>query len=247
MAPGPSNRNRTALVVGGVVALVALVVGAVLLVGGDDDEAGPSTSTSEAPTTSTTGPTTSTSAPDPADVALAAYPDLRGGGRFDDPQALVEAFATEVLGFDTDLAVGELQQGDARSGEIEVRPGAAGATTVVPVRRISDDTWVVVAAVSDLIRLDEPAAGAAVTSPLTLRGAATAFEGHVDVALYADGQAAPIATTFVTGTGDGNPGPFEGELEFELPDGATHGVLVLTAAGGEDGTTIYATAVRVAF
>jgi hypothetical protein len=65
------------------------------------------------------------------------------------------------------------------------------------------------------------------------------------VLLFADGSTEPIARTFVTGRGDGVLGPFEGALEFDVPDGAERGTLVLISPSGEDGSTIAAAAVRV--
>ena len=251
-----TTQKRVVLVAGAVLAVVALLLG-IALAGDDDgdgDDAGTtttaSTSTTSEPTSTTSGPTTTTAPPTAEDLDVAAFPDLRGGARFQDPEALVKAFATQVLGFDTDLEVGELQLGDSRSGEIAVRPtaeGGPGPVTTVAVRQISDDSWVVVTAYTETIQVVAPETGMPVSSPLALEGSAAAFEGHVDVALYALGQPTPIGTTFVTGRGDGVLGDFTGELTFEVPDGATHGVLVLSAPSAQDGTTWAATAIRVRF
>ena len=59
----------------------------------------------------------------------------------------------------------------------------------------------------------------------------------MQVRLYADGVQEPIGETFVTGRGDGVLGDFTGEIEFTNDTGATHGVLVLNSASGEDGAT----------
>ena len=256
MTASERGQGRLVLVLGVLVVALAAVVGVLLVTDDDgDDDVSTATSTTEDSTTSS-GPSTTadgsttTVAPTAGDLDVAAFPDLRSGQRFSEPDALVTAFATQVLGFDTDVEVGDLQQGDSRSGEVPIRPGGAGSqtpTTTVLVRQVSDDSWVVVAAVTDSIRLDEPAALATLRSPQALTGAAAAFEGHVDVTLYADGETAPIATTFVTGRGDGVLGEFAGQLTFEVPVGATHGLLVLSSPSGEDGTTWAATAVRVRF
>jgi hypothetical protein len=42
-------------------------------------------------------------------------------------------------------------------------------------------------------------------------------------------------------------GPFSGELAFDLPADAQHGVLVLLEPSAEDGSTIAATVIRVHF
>ena len=99
---------------------------------------------------------------------------------------------------------------------------------MVLVRQLGDGSWFVIGATTETIVLTTPANGARITSVQPLLGEASAFEGHVDVALYADGRGSPIATTFVTGRGDGVLGQFEGGLDFDVPDGATHGTLVLT-------------------
>ena len=56
------------------------------------------------------------------------------------------------------------------------------------------------------------------------------------VQLYADGSNAPIGATNVLGRGDGVLGDFSGTLSFTVPEGATHGVLVLSegSVGGRD-------------
>lgn len=249
MQEAPTNRNRWLLGLGALVVVLALVIAALLIADDDEDDVdtGGSTTTTAEDTTSTTEATTTSSMPSSiVDPTTVVFPDPSTSRRFDAPEALVTAFATDLLGFGAPI-VGELQQGDSRSGEIEVRPFAQGEPTTVLVRQMEDDTWFVLGTVVESIRLDSPEAGATIASPLELAGAAHAFEGTVDVRLYADGTTEPIATTFVTGRGDGVLGDFEGELTFEAPAGAEHGVLVLSSAGGEDGSTIAATVIRVHF
>ncbi len=254
MTAPEQGRGRVVAVLGMLVVGFAVLVAVLLFTDDDGDDGDDATTTTEEPGTSSSttdgGPSTTAVTVPPGDLDVAAFPDLRSVDRFGDLQTLAQAFATQVLGFDTDVVVGEFQQGDSRSGEIPIRPGGAGSQTpitTVLVRQVSDGSWVVSGAATDSIRLDEPSPLVTLSSPQELVGAATAFEGHVDVALYADGESAPIATTFVTGGGGGELGPFGGELEFDVPEGATHGLLVLSSAGGEDGTTWTATAVRVRF
>ena len=87
---------------------------------------------------------------------------------------------------------GEFQQGDARSGEIEVRAFAEGAPSVVLLRQLEDDAWYVIGVSTDSIRLTTPQIGDTLTSPQPLEGQAYAFEGNVQVRLYADGVQEPI-------------------------------------------------------
>lgn len=220
----------------------------------------PSTSATTAPPTATTGstpttagstpttavvPTTTTTvAPPPVDRATPIFPDPSTARRFDAPEALVAAFATEVVGM-TDPIVGDFAQGDSRSGEVEVRGFAGGAPTTVLVRRLEDDTWFVLGAVTASIQPDQPAAFDTVVSPLALTGAAFAFAGTVQVTMFADGTDAPVGATFVTGRGDGVLGPYEGAIEFTTPD--AFGWLLYTSEGGEDGAPIEFAAVRLRF
>lgn len=240
----PTNQQRNVLIaVVAVVAAVAIALAVVVVDGGDDDT---TTTTSPSTTTTTAAPSTTTTVP-PGDLAIAAFPDLTTGARYTDPVEVARAFATELLGFRDDVVVGELQQGDSRSGEVQVHPAATSAITTVLVRQISDDSWVALGAGTDTIVLDAPLAGSKVASPEPLRGAASAYEGNVIVRLLRDGSTQPVATTFVTGRGDGTLGPFTGELTFTVPKGVSRGLLVLVAPNGEDSSTNAALAIRIGF
>jgi len=248
------NRNRLLIGLGSAAAIVALVLGAVALTGNDDEPVATDgttnateQTTTTAPTTITSAPTTSTTAFTPTvDPALPIFPDPSTSRRFDDPVAAATAFITDLVGFSAPV-VGEFAQGDSRSGEVEVRGFAEGQPTVVLVRQLEDDTWFVIGATTESIQLAIPAAGDTITSPQALTGMAYAFEGTVHVRLYVDGVQEPIAETFVTGRGDGELGDFQGELEFTNDINASHGVLVLTSEGGEDGAPIAAQVIRVRF
>ncbi len=251
------NRKRLLIGLGSAAAVIAVVVGALALTGDDDEEPvateGTSTTTqapttTDATTTTTiTEETTTTTAPFAVvDPAAAVFPNPETSQRFDDPVALVDVFARGPLGF-SDPILSAFQQGDARSGEIEVRAFAAGDPTVVLVRQLEDDTWFVIGAETESIQLASPAAGEAISSPQALAGQAYAFEGTVAVFLFGPDLGAPIAETFVTGRGDGELGDFTGEVTFTVPDGAEFGTLYLTSSGGEDGGTVAAQVVRVRF
>jgi hypothetical protein len=232
----------------GVAAAIAAVVAGVLVFTNDDDEP---VATDDTTTTSTTEGSTTTSESttttlqfQSVDPDLPVFPDPTTSRRFDDPVAVATAFATDLVGM-TDPVVGEFAQGDSRSGEVDVRGFAEGAPTTVLVRQLEDDAWWVIGATTDAIQLATPEPRSTITSPQPLVGMAYAFEGTVNVRLYVDGTQEPIAETFVTGRGDGVLGDFSGELEFTDPTGATHGVLLLTSAGGQDDAPIEAAAVRV--
>lgn len=239
-AQGHSTRNRL-LGVAAAAAVAAVIVGITL--SNDDDRRIDTTGTTvEETTTSTT--TTSVVAPQ-VDPSVPVFPDPSTSRRFLDPQEVAAAFATDLLGF-TDLVVGDFMAGDSRSGEVELRAFAGGNPTTVLVRRLEDDTWFVIGANVETIRLDSPGAGTTIASPLRLTGAAWAFEGHVAVRLFADGVMEPIAQSYVTGRGD-EMGDFSGEVTFEAPAGAKHGVLVLYEPSAKDGGTVAATVIRVRF
>jgi hypothetical protein len=242
-------RQRNVLI--GVMAVIVVAAIALVLavVGGDDDPSTTTTTSSTSTSTSTTSTTTPTTSTTLAAGALdsAVYPDLAAGTPFADPAEMVRSFATQVLGFDTDVVVGKLQQGDDRSGEVAIHAPGSTAITTVPVRQISEGSWIVLGASTDSIRLDTPIAGSAISSPQPLIGAAYAFEGTVDVTLHADGEHTAIATSFVMGRGDGVLGAFNKPLSFTVPAGAKRGVLVLSSANGGDGTTVAAIAIRVRF
>ncbi len=203
----------------------------------------PTTTTESSTTTSTTESTTTTTTFQGVDPAVPVFPDPTTSQRFDSPDSAAHEFAIWI-GY-TDPVLGELQQGDARSGEIELRSFAGGAPSVLMLRQLEDDAWYVVGVSTDSIRLTTPAIGDTLTSPQPLEGQAYAYEGNVQVRLYADGVQEPIGQTHVTGRGDGVLGDFTGELAFTNDTGATHGVLVLNGTSGEDGSPVDLSAIRV--
>ena len=239
------TRKRVLIGLGAAAAVAALVVAAVVLTDDDDEPVssdGTSTSTTEE-TTTTEPSTTTTTTFQGVDLDTPIYPDPTTSQRFSDPESAAREFA--LWAAYTDPVIGEFQQGDGRSGEIEVRAFAEGAPSVVLLRQLEDDAWYVIGVSTDAIRLTTPQIGDTLTSPQPLEGQAYAFEGTVLVRLYADGVQEPIGETFVTGRGDGVLGDFSGEIEFTNDTGATHGVLVLYSPSGEDGGTIEVSAIRV--
>jgi Immunoglobulin-like domain of bacterial spore germination len=253
--PGPAGQRPhrpTTLIVALVlaVAVIAALVAVLVWQRDDEEDAVTEPTTTDAPVTTepaTTGSTAAptTAAPAPGDTATAVFPDASTSQRFDDPVAATRAFAVDFVGF-TDPVVGEFMQGDARSGEVEVRPRADGPATTVFVRQLgADDTWWVLGSATGGITLDTPGAGDTVTSPLTLTGSALAFEGNVGVEVREDGAREPIGTGVVTGGGDVER-PFEGQVEFSAPN-AEGGALVLLTRSAEDGRVWQAAVTRVRF
>ena len=274
-SPNDAGRSpRWQLVIGAVVILAALIVALVLVTGGDDDSDSAATTdgaTTTEMTTETTETTTETTAapstePPATDMPTteppsteppsteppieatrhAIWPWSDTSTRFSDPVEAATNFATDYLGF-TDPVVGDFQAGDSRSGEVEVTAGTVGPTTVVFVRQLTpDDTWWVLGAASQNITVEQPEQAEVVSSPLTISGTASAFEGTVDVELRADGNGEPIYEGFVTGSGSPEPGPYEATIEFTSP-GPIGGALVLISRSPEDGRVVEASALRIFF
>ena len=244
MTTAPLSRQQLAAVVAAIaVALVAVIVVAVAVTGDDD---GPTTTAS----TTTSGPAStrpgSTDPVPPDEIALAVWPDAGGDVRYDDPVVAALAFATDFVGFTAPVA-GEFRQGDARSGEVDVRPGADGPATTVLVRQVTpDDTWWVLGSTTANIVLESPEALASITSPVPLSGRSSAFEATVQVELRVDGRRPAHAAGFVMGGGGPELEPFQGSLAFD-PPGVGAGALVLFTDSAEDGSIREATVIRVRF
>lgn len=246
MAAQQSDTRRRVLIgLGSAAAVAAVVVGAFALAQDDDEPVTTElTTTTVDSSTTTEGTTTSEPTFVTVDPDQPVFPDPSTSSRFDDPVAVAIAFATDLAGFAEPIA-GPFREGDARSGEVEIRAFPEAAPTTVLVRQLEDDAWWVIGAETDAIQLETPAARDTITSPQPLIGQAYAFEGTVVVRLYVDGGQEPVAETFVTGRGDGVLGDFTGELDFTDPTEATHGVLVLLSQSAQDGSTIDAQVLRV--
>jgi hypothetical protein len=238
----PASR-RIALAIAAI-AVIAAAVAVVALTSGDDGEqAQTSTSTTVAPAT-TIGPSTTASPPTsvPADTATAVYPSAGATVHYSNPVDAARGFAIDFVGF-VDPVVGEFQQGDSQSGEVEVRPSAMGPVTTVLVRRLGTSWWVLGAATPN-IELREPVALATISSPVRLAGVSTAFEANVSVEIRQDGARRPLGEGFVMGGSMGELGPFNGTVEFADPS-APMGAIVLYTASMENGEVWEASVLRV--
>jgi Immunoglobulin-like domain of bacterial spore germination len=149
------------------------------------------------------------------------------------------------VGF-TDPLVGEFMQGDARSGEVEVRPMADRPVTTVFVRQLgTDGTWWVLSSATANITADTPGAGDAISSPVVVRGSALAFEGTVTVEVRQDGTRQPLGSGVVTGGGD-VARPFSGKIAFSAPS-TPYGAVVSLTRSEADGRVWEAAVLRVSF
>lgn len=206
--------------------------------------------TTTAPAVTTTVPTTlprttTTAAPLPPlpDDALWPWPGTTT--RFASPEQVASDFARRFLGVGATLKAPKISGADAT---VEFTPGpTATLTTVLSLRRIDVRGWIVVGCAAPSIIVDQPAAGAAVSSPLTVRGRTQAFEGHVDVEVRSDGMTTPLGRSFGTGASD-QMAPYEASVTFARPP-MPRGTVVVTEPNAEDGAKgpLAATVVRIRF
>lgn len=173
-----------------VIATLLLVVG--VSVGcGDDDNAGEGPTTTTPPTTSTTTSTTPTSSvPSLEQPAIWPAADVV----FDSPQAAAADFVSSVFGVPPEL--GEFQQGDSRSGEIEVllpaeSAGSGAIRSLLLLRQLGPDNgWFVLAAINEQNTITSPASLAQVAAgPLEVSGDGRGFEGLLVVEAIVAGDA----------------------------------------------------------
>jgi len=208
------------------VSFVALV--ALLAACGDDDSGNGSTGTA------TTEPSSTTSAPEGLEQpAIWPAADVA----FDTPEEAAEDFVTEVLGVPPTL--GEFQQGDSRSGEIEVfSPGEGDAGTRVVrglllLRQLGPaNGWFVLAAANDNASITTPASMDEVAAGLlTVEGRARGFEANVVVTAFEAGDAgAELDQVIAQGGAFETPEPFSVTLDLSR---ATPGdTVVLLVRGG---------------
>ena len=206
---------------------------------------GCSSNTSTSSSTSTTAPsTTSTTSPQSA-TWTAVWPTAASNIRYQTPEAAALGFATGYLHM-VNPVIGQFRQGDSRSGEMPVQPSATGPETTVLVRKLgSDNSWWVLGAGTAAIRLTEPVWNASITSPVTLKGTAMAYEGTVQTQVREDDNSKPLGEGYVTGRGDAM-GPFNGSLAFTKAT-SKYGAVVLFTISGKDGSVMEASVIRVQF
>ena len=196
---------------------------------GDDDDAGGGEDT-----TTTSGASTTTTSPAELEQP-AIWP--AAGVVFDTPAAAAEDFVTSALGVPPTL--GEFQQGDARSGEIEVfSPGEGPSATpvvrgVLLMRQLGpDEGWFVIAATSDHQTITAPSSGDQVTAgPLVVEGSGRGFEGTIVVTAFRAGEAEPELDELVTQGGAQEASePFT--VTLDLSDASPGETVALLVRGG---------------
>jgi len=183
-----------------------------------------------------------------------------GDRRFLDPVVAAREFASRYLGM-ADPVVFDFGQAGPGEGEVPVgfrySEGRTPVdnpqpTTTVVVRQLGRQggagAWTVTAAAARNIEVSGPQPLARVSSPLALTGRASAFEGHVNVSVREDAMLADasLGDGFVTGRGDGELGPFNGQVTFRSPS-KPGGAVVFFDRSAADGQVLAATVVRVLF
>ena len=177
---------------------------------------------------------------------VATWPPPSSSLRFTNPTAAALSFATSVLRMTTPVARA-FQRGDSRSGEVPIVTTTNGPLTTVLVRRLApDDTWWVLGSSCSTVTITQPSALEKVSSPLTLSGQSTAFEGVINFSLYQDDARAPLVAGTTMGGSNGVVGKYRATLRFATP--AKHfGTLVVYSRSAKDGSVLDASAIRVAF
>ena len=192
----------------------------------------------------TTRKQTSTTKAIAADLSTAVFPV--GDVRYSNPRAAARAFAEEYVGF-TSPMVGDFVAGDSRSGEVPIRATDRGVVTTVSVRQLdSAGHWWVIGSSTPNLVLTSPSAGAAIKSPVTLKGQSTAFEATFNVEIRQDRTAPPLGGGPAMGGSNGDMGPFTDVVSFTQPT-QPQGAIVLKTYSSKDGNVVEASVIRVTF
>lgn len=190
----------------------------------DGDDAASTTTTTESEAT-TTSSTTATTAPTTASTAQPATDN--------DPHDAAEAFMIRHFP-GSNAALGDFQQGDSQSGEVEAfRPREGGGTANLAstlLLRQADGEWVVIGAVNPNVTIESPENGGEVPAgPVTVSGVGRGFEALLVARAYdADGEL--IAEAIGNGGAQAEPLPYE--IELDLSEAEPGSEVVITVNGG---------------
>jgi hypothetical protein len=228
-------------------ALVLLAASALAACGDSDDdvdvtgEAQTSSPDDSTGTTTDSGDTTSTTGGGPTPGTVVVWEPSTPSGVATD---VAVAFAAEYLG----IAGAQTADDDADAGcaaDVPVTKGPSGATTTVSLAQ-GDEGCVVIGATTESIVVDQPGAGAEITSPVSVSGQAQAFEGTVVVEVRPALGTQALGEGFVTGQSDALA-PFSGTVDFVSGTEAGGEAAVVFFAPDEsgEGTAISATVVGV--
>lgn len=216
--------------------LAAALLGACSDDDGDDDAT--TTTASSAPAESTTS---TTAGPEESTTSTTAAPEA-------DPAEVAARFlATFFPG--TTATVGEFQQGDAQSGEVQVfRPAEGGGTANVAsilLLRIVDGEWQVTGAANPNVTIEAPENGAEVDAgPLAVTGVGRGFEATLVASVF-DLEGNGIVEAVGSGGAQAEPLPYEITLDLTGVEPGTELVLVVAGGTGLEGDPGEFSAVRI--
>lgn len=161
--------------------------------------------------------------------------------------AAASAFLRQVAGM-TDLVAGEVRHTGTGAADVGLRPDSGtGPVTTVTLRQQADGTWVPAGAHTAAIRIDQPAGLQAISSPVTIAGQSSAFEGQLSVGVMhlAGGSVTVLGRSGSISGGSMGAGPFQGQVAFVRPPTAGTTWLVVSYQSARTGATAGATAVQV--
>ncbi|MGQ0433807.1 MAG: Gmad2 immunoglobulin-like domain-containing protein [Microthrixaceae bacterium] len=215
---------------------MVVLVGALVLIGcgsDDDDSADTTSTTAPSETTTTDGTTTTNGLVRLEQPAIWPAPEVV----FTTPEAAAEDFVSKVLGVPP--ALGEFQQGDSRSGEIEVRSLGEGANATPVVRSVlllrqlgPDDGWFILAAVNDHETITEPEPRSEVAAgSINVAGVGRGFEANVVVRAIVAGDASNQLDQVITQGGSTETSePYS--VTLDLSGAAPGATVMLIVRGG---------------
>lgn len=214
--------------------VAVVLVGGLLLIGCGSDGASTTSSTTTSSTTTTTAQSSTTTKPAGLEQpAIWPAADVV----FTTPEAAATDFVSKVLRVPP--ALGEFQQGDARSGEMEVLSRGEGANATSVVRSLlllrqlgPHDGWFILAAVNDKVTITTPASSSEVAAgPVSVQGVGRGFEANLVVSALGAGDAARQLDQVITQGGSAEtPEPYSVSLDLS---GASPGdTVVLLIKGG---------------
>lgn len=183
-----------------------------------------------------------------------------GETKYSDPVETARAFADDYVGMDDPVTIGSASTTkDAQEVKVGFRNGEGGTPLPDPKATMSvflkgvgaggGAPFTVVSARSPEIVVSSPADFATITPPVRVAGAASAFEGNVEVEVREDGQVSgkALGVGNVSGSGDAQLGPFDNNIFFKVPTKPAGAVVLFERSAASGQGILRATAVRVVF
>ena len=197
-------------------------------------------STTTHATTTTQASTTSQTSTVPSTFEqLAVWP--APGMIMTSPEDAARDFVEQALG--VPAVLGPFQQGDQRSGEIEVFVSTDSENSprrwlrgVLFLRQLGpSDAWFVLGGASEHVTIERPASGGEVPAgPLVVQGRGRGFEATLVVTAFLPGRSEPLDLAVTFGGGLDVARPYEAELDLSsVAPGTVIGVMTRGGVGLE--------------